>query len=162
MFHIRRAEKAIVEPAILKKILKSTNYVTLAMSMNDQPYLASLSHVYDEKNNCIYFHCAPEGKKLEYLSMNNRVWGQALLEYGYFGEEEECDHLYASVHFSGRVTFLEDTEEKLQAMTLMMNNVRKKTESTSKAFEENRLDKTEVGRIDMEYLSGKKSSRVTL
>jgi nitroimidazol reductase NimA-like FMN-containing flavoprotein (pyridoxamine 5'-phosphate oxidase superfamily) len=94
--------------------------------------------------------------------MNNRVWGQALLEYGYFGEEEECDHLYASVHFSGRVTFLEDTEEKLQAMTLMMNNVREKTESTSKAFEENRLDKTRVGRIDIEYLSGKKSSRVTL
>jgi nitroimidazol reductase NimA-like FMN-containing flavoprotein (pyridoxamine 5'-phosphate oxidase superfamily) len=160
MFHVRRAEKAIEEPAILKKILRSANYVTLAMSMNNQPYLVSLSHVYDEKNNCIYFHCASEGKKLEYLKMNNRVWGQALLEYGYFGGEE-CDHLYASVHFSGRVTFLEDTEEKLQAMTLMMNHVKKKTETT-KSFEHHRLDKTKIGRIDIEDLSGKKSSKVIL
>jgi nitroimidazol reductase NimA-like FMN-containing flavoprotein (pyridoxamine 5'-phosphate oxidase superfamily) len=161
MFHIRRTEKAIEEFEVLKRILKSTNYVTLAMSVNDQPYLVSLSHVYDEKNNCIYFHCAPEGKKLEYLSVNNRVWGQALLEYGYFSEEEECDHLYASVHFSGRVTFLEDTEEKLQAMALMMNHVKKKTETT-KSFDYHRLDRTKIGRINIENLSGKKSSRVIL
>lgn len=85
-YHMRRKEKEIVDSNVLKKILKSVKYVTLALSMNDQPYLATLSHGYDEKHSCIYFHCAKEGKKIDYLKANNTVWGQAMLDYGYVEE----------------------------------------------------------------------------
>jgi nitroimidazol reductase NimA-like FMN-containing flavoprotein (pyridoxamine 5'-phosphate oxidase superfamily) len=65
--------------------------------MEDEPYLVSLSHGYDEAKNCLYFHCAPEGKKLIYQKANNKVWGQAVLD---FGVTDECDYAYTSVHFS--------------------------------------------------------------
>ena len=101
-FHMRRKDKEITNVEVMKKILKSAKYVTLALCMDNQPYLVSLSYGYDENRNCIYFHSATEGKKLIYLKSNNIVWGQALLDYGY--AEGECNHLYASVHFSGKVT----------------------------------------------------------
>ena len=80
---MRRKDKEITDQAAIKKILYETHYVTLAMVKDNEPYLISLSHVYDEEKNCIYFHCASEGKKLDYLKENNTVWGQAIKDYGY-------------------------------------------------------------------------------
>ena len=62
-YHLRRKDLEIADVNILKKILKSTAYVTIALAMDNKPYLVSLSHGYDEKRNCIYFHCAGKGKR---------------------------------------------------------------------------------------------------
>ena len=59
-YHLRRADKEISDPALLRKILKTAQYVTIAMSVEDQLYLVSLSHGFDEEQNCIFFHCASE------------------------------------------------------------------------------------------------------
>jgi len=39
------------------------------MCSDNEPYLATLSHGYDEEKTCIYFHFAPEGKKIEILQI---------------------------------------------------------------------------------------------
>ncbi len=132
----------------------------MAMSVDDQPYLVSLSHGYDEDRNCIYFHCAREGKKLDYLRANNTVWGQALLDHGY--SDGECTHLYASVHFSGRVTFIDDPDEKRRALECMIRQLDSNPESLIGRITPELFDQTMVGRIDIEYLSGKKSKEVTV
>ena len=62
-FHVRRKDREITDTAALKEVLKSTKYVTIALCMDNEPYLVSLSHGYDETRNCLYFHCANEGKK---------------------------------------------------------------------------------------------------
>jgi len=159
-FHLRRKDKEIADERLLKKILKTAKYVTIALSMNDEPYLVSLSHGYDEKKNCVYFHCAREGKKLQYLRSNNTVWGQALLDYGY--SEGECTYLYASVHFSGRVTMLEDLEEKREALACMIRQIDKNPETLITDLRPERLRNTVVGRIDVAYMSGKKSKEVKI
>lgn len=132
----------------------------MAMSVDDQPYLVSLSHGYDEDRNCIYFHCARQGKKLDYLRANNTVWGQALLDHGY--SDGECTHLYASVHFSGRVTFIDDPDEKRRALECMIRQLDSNPESLIGRITPELFDQTMVGRIDIEYLSGKKSKEVTV
>jgi len=159
-YHMRRTDKEIEDKSLLKKILGSAHYVTLAMSLNDQPYLVSLSQGYDGERNCIYFHCAREGKKLDYMKSNNKVWGQALLDYGY--SQGNCTHLFASVHFSGRVTFLEDLEEKRRAMMHMMRQLDGDPERLIERLDLERLKRTVIGRIDIEYISGKKSKEVTI
>ena len=63
MYHIRRKEKEITDHQILRRILKETKYVTIAMVKDNDPYLVSMSHGYDEKNHCLYLHSANEGKK---------------------------------------------------------------------------------------------------
>jgi nitroimidazol reductase NimA-like FMN-containing flavoprotein (pyridoxamine 5'-phosphate oxidase superfamily) len=159
-FHLRRKDKEIADERLLKKILKTAKYVTIALSMNGEPYLVSISHGYDENKNCLFFHCAREGKKLQYLRSNNTVWGQALLDYGY--SEGECTYLYASVHFTGKVTMLENLEEKREALACMIRQIDKNPEILITDLRPERLRNTVVGRIDVAYMSGKKSKEVTI
>ena len=79
---LRRKEKEIKEKEEIIQILECTKYISVAMCRNDEPYLVTLSHGYDKEQNCIYFHCAQEGKKIDYLRENNKVWGQALIDKG--------------------------------------------------------------------------------
>ena len=75
-FHVRRKDREITDQDEMRHVLKATKYVTVAFCMQDEPYLVSLSHGYDQTQNCLYFHCAPEGKKLIYAKTNSKVWGQ--------------------------------------------------------------------------------------
>lgn len=170
MFYtMRRKDEEISDVKVFETILKSAKYVTLALCENNHPYLVSLSHDYDEKKNVIYFHCAIEGKKLDYLKSNNLVWGQALLDYGY--THGECDHVYATVHFSGKVTFIEEFDEKVEALMCMMKTldrdpealIAKRSEPTHKfGFDPESLKRVVIGRIDIDYMSGKKSLDLTM
>ena len=159
-YHVKRKDKEITDVQLLKKVLKETKYVTIAMSKDGVPYLVSLSHGYDEDRNCLYFHCASEGKKLDYIRSTNVVWGQALLDYGY--AEGKCDHLYASVHFRGKVALLDDIGEKRSAIEFMMNQLDRKPRKLIAGINTERLKGTTIGRIDIEYISGKKSKTVTV
>jgi hypothetical protein len=159
-FHLKRKDLEITDEKLLKKILKETTYITLALSMNNQPYLVSLSHGYDEKNNCLYFHCATEGKKLHFFKANPTVWGQAILDYGYV--QGKCTHLYASVHFQGKVTIIENLEQKRNAATCMINQLDKEPAKLIADLTEKRLINAVIGRIDIDCISGKKSKEVEL
>lgn len=161
MREIRRKEKAISDTESMLSILKRTQYVTLAMCDNNEPYLVTLSHGYDESKNCIYFHCAMEGKKVDVLRKNNLVWGQALLDYGY--STGQCTHKYATTQFMGRVTFLVDRTEKRHGLGVIAHQLEKNPELVLKEqIKGDSLETVNVGRIDIEYMSGKKSKEVAL
>jgi len=152
-FHVRRKEREITDSAEMQAILKSTKYVTIALCMNNKPYLVALSHGYDEAKNCLYFHCAPEGKKLVYAQAQNEVWGQAVLD---FGVTDDCDYAYASVHFSGMLFLISDLAEKQHAIQVLVRQISKDPETKLSKISTEKLVKTEVGRIDINYMSGKK------
>lgn len=120
----------------------------------------TLSHGYDEGLNCIYFHCAKEGKKIDYLKANNKVWGQALLDHGY--AQGECNHNFATVQFQGKVTFIDTPEEKRQALECMIRQLEKNPEPLVARIPKTspeRLKETNFSRIDIEYMSGKESKK---
>ena len=151
-FHVRRKDREITDPAVLRMVLKSTKYVTIAFCMGSEPYLVSLSHGYDETRNCLYFHCAPEGKKLVFWEASNAVWGQALLDYGV---TDECDYAYTSVHFKGTVTLIEDLGEKRHAMEVMVRQLSEQPEAKLAQIKLEKLARTTMGRIDIRYMTGK-------
>ena len=155
-FHIRRKDREITDADELKKVLRSTKYVTIALCMDNEPYLVSLSHGYDEKRNCLYFHCANEGKKLVYAKANSNVWGQAVQDYGV---TDECDYAYVSVHFSGRVCLVEDLSEKQHAIKVIVRQLSANPEEKLAKIKPEKLAKTTIGRIDIDYVSGKKHQK---
>ncbi len=152
-FHVRRRDREITDAAELKGILKATCYVTIALSMNNEPYLVSLSHGYDETNNCLYLHCAPEGKKTVYAKANNSVWGQAMLD---FGVTDDCDYAYASVHFGGKISIIDDLAEKQHAMEVLVRQLSKNPEQKLAKISAEKLAKTMMARIDIDCLTGKR------
>jgi nitroimidazol reductase NimA-like FMN-containing flavoprotein (pyridoxamine 5'-phosphate oxidase superfamily) len=152
-FHVRRKDREITDFEALKKVLKSTKYVTIALCMDNEPYLVSLSHGYDETRKCLYFHCANEGKKLVYLKANSKVWGQAVQDYGV---TDECDYAYTSVHFKGTASLIDDLHEKQHAMEVMVRQLSETPEEKLTKIKPEKLAKTTMGRIDINYMTGKK------
>jgi nitroimidazol reductase NimA-like FMN-containing flavoprotein (pyridoxamine 5'-phosphate oxidase superfamily) len=161
MKDMRRKEKAITSQQAIKKILTGAKYVTVAMCENNEPYLVTLSHGYDQIQNCLYFHCAGEGKKLDILRRNQIVWGQALADKGYaYGK---CDHLYATVHFSGRFQFVTEFTEKKAALEVMIEALEENPGPVKeKQLTDEAIRNVTIGRIDIHNMSGKKSKGVVL
>lgn len=158
---IRRKEKAIENKEEMIAILEGSKYITIAMCQDDLPYLVTLSHGFDTEKNCIYFHCAREGKKVDILTANSVVWGQAILDHGY--AEGACDHLYVTTQFKGNVSFIEDVKEKEHALRIMINSLEPNPEPVmEEQITEKSVRRVHIGRIDIEYMSGKKSKEVII
>ncbi|MFX1513126.1 MAG: pyridoxamine 5'-phosphate oxidase family protein [Promethearchaeota archaeon] len=161
MKDIRRKEKAIENINEMKKILQTAEYITIAMCKDHQPYLVMLNHGYDREKNVIYFHCASEGKKTDILTINNVVWGIALVDKGYV--QGACDHLYATTQFKGKVTFINDLKEKRHAL---INMIHKLDINPQKIIEKQLTDESiarvTIGRIDIDFMSGKKANKVVI
>jgi len=115
-YHMRRMDRAINSVELLKLLLGKATHVTLAMADAGEPYAVPLSHSYDPDSNTVYFHCAKEGRKLDILKKNPRVWGLAVLDRGF--DSGQCENLYASVMFGGSVEFVEDRAEKLGVLRM--------------------------------------------
>ena len=152
-FHVRRKDREITDSNELKRVLKSTKFVTIALCMKNEPYLVSLSHGYDETGNCLYFHCADEGKKLVYLNANSKVWGQAVLDYSV---TDECDYAYTSVHFKGTASIVDDLKEKQHAMNVMVRQLSAHPDEKLAKIMPDKLARTNIVRIDIGYITGKK------
>jgi len=159
-YYMRRADKEFTEQEKLGKVLKETSYMTLAMARDGEPYLVSLSHGYDEERNCVYFHSASEGKKLDIMRANPSVWGQVIVDHGYV--EKECTHSYVTVMFRGRVSFIEDEDEKRRALRTMLWQLEPDAEAREKRMNTDGLATTVFGRIDVDHMTGKKTQEIDL
>ncbi len=159
MHPLRRKEKAIESEEQLRKILASTKYITFAMCKDNEPYLVTVSHGYDKKKHCLYFHCAHDGKKIDYIKTNSTVWGQALVDHGY--APGKCDHLFETVMFQGTVSFPAEVEEKRHALDVMINQLEPEPKTVWDAqVTEKSVKRVNIGRIDISYMSGKRAKKV--
>lgn len=158
-YHMRRADKEIKDKSKLEKILRETNYMTLALSKDNEPYAVAISHSYDAKEGCLYFHCASEGKKLDFMRANPIVSGLALIDHGY--SEGSCTHRYVSAVFKGRIEWIEDLEGKKKALKHMIEKQDKNPAALiPRLTKADSLSKTVVGKIIIEELTGKKSADI--
>ena len=158
---IRRKEKEVTDRAEMVRVLTAARYVTIAMCDEDGPYLVTLTHGYDEGRNAIYFHCAHEGRKVDALRRDNRVWGQAMVDLGY--AEGSCDHLYETTQFRGKVTFVQDMDEKRHALMVMIHKNERDPETVAAEQVTDESVKTvNIGRIDIDLMTGKRSAKVVV
>lgn len=161
MKSIRRKEKAITSENEMLAIIMKAKYIVVAMCRDNVPYLATLSHGYDRGQHCIYFHCAKEGKKIDILRENNIVWGQALMDKGYV--QGSCDHMFATTQFMGKVRLVDGFDEKKHALEIMIKALENDPEKVMKGqLKEGSIKSVQIGRIDLEYMSGKKSDEVII
>ncbi len=155
-WEMRKKEQEITDGDELRANLREAHYVTMAMCMDDEPYLVTISHGYDDERNAIYFHCAQEGKKVDILRSNPVVWGEAVLERGYDGPK--CHQDYATTQFRGTVCFPEDIEEKRHGLTVLLRQFGADVDKFfAKDDTPEAVRKVNIGRVDIEFMSGKRS-----
>lgn len=121
-----RADRAVTHPPQIKAVIEACKICRIAMVDEGTPYLVPLNFGYELKQGelTLYFHSAKKGKKLDVLQKDNHVCfemdaqGQLLLA------DSPCDYGYpfASIIGFGTVAFVEDTEEKCNALSALMQH----------------------------------------
>lgn len=155
-YHLRRTDKKIKKKEEIFNIINRQEYLTLALCNNNHPYIVSLNYGFDQEDKCFYFHCASEGKKLDFLIANPIVYGQILEDLKY--KEGECSYAYRSVQFEGEVTFLKDNNEKKHALNLMVEKIENPIlipKTKEKYVTDSAVEKVYIGKIVVKEFTGK-------
>jgi uncharacterized protein len=165
-FHPRRLDRVINEKKALNRLLNHSRYIVLSMALGDEPYAVPLGYVYDESQNAVYFHCANEGKKIEFLKKNPNVWGLVVLDEGIL--DGACVNLYASAMFHGKVEWVKEASEKNRVMNLFALKLSRDVEGVKQRLKqifgggEAALTSVSFGMIKIEDLTGKRSTEMTV
>jgi len=150
---MRRKEKEITDPIEIEEIIKGARVCRLGLVDGDEPYVVPVCFGYEK--NAFYFHCAPEGRKIEIIKKNNQVCVEIDTDVEIISAEKPCDWStrYRSVIGVGRAVILEENEAKAYGLNVIMKHYAGDINYTE--FE--KLDVTCVVKIDIENITAKKS-----
>jgi len=150
---MRRKEKEITDKAVIESIILSSSVCRLALSEDNHPYLVPLCFGYED--NSLYFHSAPEGKKLDILRDNNNVCFEFDIDCQRVEAEEVCkwSMSYRSVIGFGKATIIDDPKEKIKAINAIIQHYAGRPLQYRKT---NRKG-TAIIKVEIESISGKES-----
>ena len=147
---MRRKDKAMQDGAIIGLLQNGEYGVLSTVNGNEQPYGVPLNYVL--MNNCIYFHCALEGHKLDNLAANPKVSfcvvGRTKVLPAEFSTEFE------SVIVFGRASLIEG-EERYQALNALIEKYSPEFVSEGSAYIEKFDSQTNLVRIEIQQMTGK-------
>jgi len=153
-YHMRRVEKEVSEENDLITILKGGKYTVISMCKKNETYLVTLSYGYDEDKNALYFHCAKEGQKIDYIKSNPNVCGTVIEDNGY---EDGCGQTYRSVVFKGKMNIVEDLQEKKYGFDILINQLESDPQAVKLKLlkEDQTYENSGMLRLDIKQISGK-------
>ncbi|MBM4313128.1 MAG: pyridoxamine 5'-phosphate oxidase family protein [Deltaproteobacteria bacterium] len=150
---MRKAERELRDPVDLLAIMKEALVCRIGLSDNGAPYVVPMNFGLGE--NCLYLHCAAEGRKLDILRRNDRVCFEMDLLREVTRSETACGWgaRYESVIGFGRAVPVHDTAEKRRGLDAIMNHYGAEGPFH---YPDDILAKTTVIRIDIESITGKR------
>ena len=154
---MRRNDREIKDRKNIDGIIRRCRVCRLAMSDDDQPYIVPLNFGYD--GHFLYFHAAPEGRKIDIIKRNNRVGFEVDILHDIVTAEQACKWgaKYESVMGSGTAEIVDDLEAKKEALEWIMRQYGNGVWD----FKEEILKKTVVLRVRILEITGKaRKSRV--
>jgi len=150
---MRRKDKEITDIRQMEDILNKGKFCHVAMASGDEPYLITVNYGY--KNDCLYFHSAPDGQKIEMIRKNPNVCFMIYSDEQLVSGENPCKDWsmkYRSVIGYGKATILKNPLEKTKGLNILMEHYSKKGPFE---FSEKNLEDTTVIKINIEKISGK-------
>lgn len=112
---MRRKDREIRDKAVLLRILDSSDTCRLAFNTNGAPYIVPLNFGYRWDDALeLYFHCAPEGRKIDLLRADNRVGFEIDTSHGLVQSDRACGWgmRYVSIIGTGTIEEIESVERK--------------------------------------------------
>ena len=150
---VRRKDKEVTDPKWMEDILKRGQVLHMGLAVEDGwPYLVTMSYAY--RDGAIYMHGAPVGKKNEILAVNPRVCFQVALDIEVARAEvaSKFSMKFRSVTGFGVVRTLTDPDERREALNILMDHFAGPHVELKDVH-----DRVWVARIDIEYMTGKRS-----
>ena len=150
---MRRKDKEITDKVEIENIIKKADICQVALSDNNVPYVFPVCFGYE--NNLLFFHSAPEGKKIEIIKKNPSVCFQIHTDTELLAAEKGCNWSirFRSVTGFGKAEFIDGIEAKIRAIQIILKHYSKESYEISPKS----LEKTALIQIKIESMTGKKS-----
>lgn len=150
---MRRREREITDGAELADVLSRGRVLHLALDSQDGPYVVPLS--YGRGEGCLYFHSAPEGRKMDLIRAGGRCSFSVVAHEALQEADEACawTAYYESVVGRGVAGIVRDDNEKRTGLAAIMNQYA----PGEWAFSDAAVARTLVVRIVIEELTGKRN-----
>ena len=150
-----KRERQVTDLVEIRRILDTGKVLHLGLAVNDEPYVVPMNYGYTMEDGklVLYLHCAHQGKKLDMIRANSRVFFEIDCDHKPFEGEKPCQYglVYSSVMGRGKASIVADVEEKKQAMTILM-----KTQTGKDfTFEDRLVSIVTVVRIDVAEYTAK-------
>lgn len=124
MHGMTKREFKITDEAQIRLILDTAKVLRLGLAVDNEPHIIPLNYGYsmEEGKLTFYLHSAVKGNKLELMGKNPNVCFELDCDYQPFEGVLPCQYGlgYSAVSGRGRVTIVEDVEEKMAAMSILM------------------------------------------
>lgn len=120
-----RREREITDRDEIRDILNRAGVAHIGMTDGDEPYVVPMNYGYvltEDGALTLYLHGAPQGRKWDVLRKNPKVFFEMECDVVPFEGDVACRYgvAYRSLMGRGTAVFLENPEEKMQALSLLM------------------------------------------
>ena len=127
-----KRELQITDENRIREILDTCKVLRLGLCVDNEPYVVPMNYGYclEEGKLVLYLHSAVQGKKLDMIRANPKVFVEMDCDWTPFEGEKPCQYglSYSSLMGRGETRIVEAVEEKIRAMALLMKT------QTSKDF----------------------------
>ncbi|MFV0537186.1 MAG: pyridoxamine 5'-phosphate oxidase family protein [Dysgonomonas sp.] len=152
---VRRQNRVLEDKNRINELLNNSEYgfLSLGTGENGYPYGLPLSYIYNEPTNSLYFHCAPEGQKLDSIAKNDKV---SFCVVGVTKPiAEQFTTLYESIIVFGTANTKLDDEEKRKALRLLVKKYSPGFEEIGEKYMDKSWSRTAVFKIEIEHITAK-------
>jgi len=150
---MRRNDKEIHDRDAVEAIIRDSLVCRLALSDENRPYVVPLCFGY--RDNALYFHSSPEGKKIEIIRKNGNVCFEFDVDQEVVQDEKPCKWTmnYRSVIGFGKGSLVENLEEKKKGLDVIMQQY------SGRSFEylQPEIENTVIIKVEIESMTGKES-----
>jgi uncharacterized protein len=155
-YHLHnRPDRELKSETDINAILINGKFAVISMCRENEPYIVTLSYGYDPEKKALYFHCAQQGLKLDFIEANSKVCATVIEDGGYI--KGECEHEFRSVVFWGDMQEVKELEEKKHGMNILLQHLEGQDsvikQKTLKA--EGFYSKMKILRLDIAQICGK-------
>ena len=155
---MRRTDRQITDPGHMETILQNAACLRLGLVDGGLAYIVPMSfgmRVEDGKL-CLYFHSAPQGRKIELIEEAGIASFEADTDIGIIQANQACafSSSYQSVMGHGKIEILHDEADKLHALRILMEHY---TGQDAWEIPTQSLDGVAAIKLTVEAMTGKAS-----
>ncbi len=150
---MRRKDKEVTDKGVIESIIQRSSVCRLALSDDNHPYVIPVCFGYSD--HALYFHSAPEGKKIDILKKNNAVCFEFDIDHEIVAADHPCNWTmkYRSVVGFGKASIIEGAREKRDALAIIMRQYSDK----SVLDRETNVDHLVVFKVNIGSITGRVS-----
>ncbi len=152
---MRRKDREITDAGEIREILARARVMHLGLYDGEYPYVVPMhcGFTFEDGKLTLYAHCAKEGRKLDLIRRDGRVFVEIDTDEALVPGAAACSWgaCYASVMGRGRAAIVDDEDEKCRALALLMKTQTGKEFSFTPAM----AAAVTVLRVDVEEYSAK-------